>query len=66
MLAIEPGPWRNKVSMRCHHKYSYEVLIFAEEIDAALKAAADAYYAANPTEAVEEVTRCSCCCKGVE
>ena len=52
--------------MRCHHKYSYEVLIFAEEIDAALKAAADAYYAANPTEAPKEVIVCSCCCKGVE
>ena len=50
--------------MKCSIKYSYEALIFAEEIDAALKAAADAHYAANPTEAPEEV--CSCCCKGVE
>ena len=50
--------------MRISIKNSYEALIFAEEIEAALKAAADAYYAANPTEAPEEV--CSCCCKGVE
>ena len=52
--------------MRISIKNSYEALIFAEEIEAALKAAADAYYAANPTEAPEEVTDCSCCCKGVE
>ena len=52
--------------MRISIKNSYEALIFAEEIEAALKAAADAYYAANPTEAPEKVTVCSCCCKGVE